>query len=799
MIHILGIRHHGPGSAKNVRNFLEEQKPDIVLVEGPPEADEILKWVNHKELKPPVAILCFRPDNPHQSSFYPFAEFSPEWQAILYARKNNIPVKFMDLPAAHQFAIEEERQKQAELEAQKAAEANETDTNSEDIGITDNSLNNAQWFHSGIQYKSATQRPLNKYYQSWLHNNNQTSEETIEESEAADEFELIRRDPISHLAKAAGYEDGEKWWEQMFEHRHNDEQVFDAVLEAMTSLREAFPKDSDVLEKYREAYMRKTIRQAEKEMYGNIAVVCGAWHAPALANMPKVKDDNDLLKGLPKVKVECTWVPWTYSRLSFSSGYGAGIFSPGWYEHIWKFPIDDGTRWMAKVARLFRENNMDTSVAHVVEGVRLANTLSALRALPKAGLEELNEAVLSVLCNGESILLNLVHDQLIVSNKLGKVPSEIPKPPLQVDLEKLQKKLKFPSTADWKDYTLDLRKENDLERSILLHRLLLLGIDWGQKTFANSKGTFKEAWRLQWKPALSIELIDKGNWGNTVEEAATNYTKHKTREATKLGEVCHLLENTLPSNLPKAIDELILTINNLSAATGDVIELMEVIPSLVTVSRYGNVRKTDVALVTDILNSMITRICVSLPAACTSVNEDAAAHLLDLFYHMNDAVSTLQIPEIVTEWQDTLKRISGNSQIAPVLAGYATRLLSNYKVLEGDALLRAFYFAMSTATAPATAASWLEGFLKGSGTLLLLDDTLWSVVYNWVTQLDEENFMHVLPLLRRTFANFNTTERKKIGEKVKNGNVVSVKKEETSFDTERAAKSIPVVMKLLGY
>ena len=76
-IHVLGIRHHGPGSARNVKQFLEDIKPDIVLVEGPPEADGILQWVSHKELKPPVAILCYQPDNPQQSSFYPFAEFSP--------------------------------------------------------------------------------------------------------------------------------------------------------------------------------------------------------------------------------------------------------------------------------------------------------------------------------------------------------------------------------------------------------------------------------------------------------------------------------------------------------------------------------------------------------------------------------------------------------------------------------------------------------------------------------------------------------------------------------------------------
>src|ERR1700761_9630751 len=106
-IHILGIRHHGPGSARHVRKFLHTVQPDIVLVEGPPEADGILSWVTHAELKPPVAILAYQPDNPKESSFYPFAEFSPEWQAILYAKKRNIHVRFMDLPAIHRFALKE--------------------------------------------------------------------------------------------------------------------------------------------------------------------------------------------------------------------------------------------------------------------------------------------------------------------------------------------------------------------------------------------------------------------------------------------------------------------------------------------------------------------------------------------------------------------------------------------------------------------------------------------------------------------------------------------------------------------
>jgi hypothetical protein len=484
----------------------------------------------------------------------------------------------------------------------------------------------------------------------------------------------IPRATIADLAKAAGFDNDEKWWEHMFENRTEEAPVFDAVSEAMQALREDHIS-TDRLEKCREAYMRRCIRQAEREMFQNIAVICGAWHAPAFTNMPSKKEDDELLKDLPKVKIDTTWIPWTFQRLSFASGYGAGIASPGWYDHIWRYPQDNGIRWMAKVAGLFREQQMDTSVAHVMEAVRLANALATLRHLPKAGLEELNEATLSVLCNGESILLDLIRKKLIVSDRIGETPADIPKPPLQMDLEKLQKRLRLPATADWKDYTLDLRKDTDLERSILLHRLRLLEIPWGQQQTVAGKGTFKEQWRLQWDPGFSIDIIEKGSYGNTIEEAANAFVIKKAEGSASLKEVTSLLSGALLAELSKSIDSLILRVNNLAAAGTDILQLMETLPELVNVSRYGNVRKTDADQVLNIVDSMTTRICISLPAAATGIDDEAAAHLRTLVTALNEALSLLQNNPLTIQWQQTLQIMATSTHTAPLLAGYANRLL----------------------------------------------------------------------------------------------------------------------------
>jgi len=113
--------------------------------------------------------------------------------------------------------------------------------------------------------------------------------------------------------------------------------------------------------------MRIQIRQALKEYEGAIAVVCGAWHLSALRAPAKTADDkaliNSLPKDLPKIKVEATWVPWTDSRLSYRSGYGAGVLSPGWYRHLWSLYGEDeaptaeqfASLWQAKTASMLRK------------------------------------------------------------------------------------------------------------------------------------------------------------------------------------------------------------------------------------------------------------------------------------------------------------------------------------------------------------------------------------------------------------------------------------------------------------
>jgi hypothetical protein len=175
---------------------------------------------------------------------------------------------------------------------------------------------------------------------------------------------------------------------------------------------------------------------------------------------------------------------------------------------------------MIRVARLLRKQDLDASSANVIEAIRLAETLAALRGRPVPGLQELDEATLTVLCFGSAVPMKLIARKLTIGERLGAVPPETPSVPLQQDLARQQKRLRLRPDANSKTVDLDLRAPNDLDKSHLLHRLSILGIDWGVlQPVSGKSGTFHEVWLLQWQPEFEIRLIECGIWGGTIPEA----------------------------------------------------------------------------------------------------------------------------------------------------------------------------------------------------------------------------------------------------------------------------------------
>lgn len=706
MLTVFGIRHHGPGSASTLREALKQLVPDCILIEGPQDAEGALKYIADPTLQPPVAILQYHTKNLKQAAYIPFANFSPEWQAAKYGIKQNIPVKFMDLPMSVTFALDEN-------EAQR------------------------------IQLKMVEDGP---------------------KVDAA-----LLRDPLGYMARLAGYSDSERWWESMFEQAENDTLIFEHILEMMTLLRAELKGKDRPRTLLREAFMRKTIRQTIKEGYQNIAVVCGAWHAPVLHNYLDYKQaaDNALLKGLKKKKTVATWIPWTYQRLAFQSGYGAGVLSPAWYNLLFNHSEEVNIRWMIEVARLLREENLDASAAHVMEGVRLAESLAALRQLKIAGIAELEEAATSVFAEGRKEAIDLIRNKLIIGEVMGNVPHNIPQIPLQQDLEKtiktarLSKERKSLSPTERK---LDLRKETNLIASHLLHRLRLLNINWGKEMAVSERntGSFSEIWQLCWDPEFEIRIIEAGMWGNTVGEAATNYVIQQASKKEKLVELTTLAGRVLKADLPQAIEPLIERLQEVSAIDRDTFHLMEALLPLVQVVRYGSSRQMDVSALLILIDQLIPKICIGIPNAARQIESEVAAELFQKLIACNSAISLLGEEKYEEAWFQALNQLVTVPGVHRLIVGVATRILFDKSILSIEQVTIAMQYSLSPSNTTIDAAEWLEGFLFGSGLLLIYNPLLWSILDQWVEQLDEETFKEILPLLRRTFSKFADAERQKM-------------------------------------
>ncbi len=747
MITLFPIRHHGPGSAFALSQALQTLQPDIILIEGPADATAILHWLNHEEMEPPIALLSYRPDVPGKSTVGPMAVFSPEYQAIRYGFGADVPVRFCDIPYGHLLSL-------------------------------------------GHSIPPPPAVPFNQ---------------------------------LSQIVNMPSYE---RWWNLFVEQRQDTADLFPAVNELIAEMRRDLPEpdDSDekegaahLLSERREAYMRQSIRQAEAEGFHRIAVIVGAWHSAALTAEQleaKTAEDGKNLYELPIVPVEHSWIPWTYSRMSAMLGYSAGVRSPGWYHHLWEQKQVEATasqvstQWLKKVADLLRQEGFESSSAHIIEAVRLSQAVAAVRDLPFPGLPELNDAVQTVMCQGYAEPIQLIQRRLIIGERMGDIPADTPQTPLQKDVRQTQRQLNLRPSPDPDSIQLDLRQAEDKQRSIFLHRLNLLDIPWGQvgRSRGIRQGTYTEVWKLQWEPGYTIKLVTASMWGNTLGAAVGNYVLDLAHKASSLRELSQLLDKLIIADLPEPLVQLLHMVENKAAVTSDVLHLMQSIPPLAHIMRYGDVRDTDQVLVQHIVESLFTRVCIGLPTTCISVDDKAAQELNEAINALHPIIALFNANDLIELWQETVEKLAtAGDKIHGLIAGSACRQLFKNGRFDQETTAAQMSLALSrTGLAWSDMdrllwmVAWLDGFLQGSEMVLVHDLELWQLLADWVAQLPEEQFMGIMPLLRRTFSSFSEGVREQLGRRIRGQHPPEATSDGTTYDTALANQLLPYLEKILG-
>ena len=699
-----GIRHHGPGSAASLVQALQELKPAAVLIEGPADASALLSFLARPEMQPPVALLCYPEDDPAATSFWPFAEFSPEYQATLWAFANKATVRFIDLPSSARVAP---------VEAAEKADG----------------------------------------------------------TEVAVEVEMAPhlRDPIGTLAQAAGYEDGESWWADIIEQNPQPGPIFAAIADAMTTLREGEGPLAE-FEAKREAHMRLEIAAARKEFDGPIAVVCGAFHVPALQVTRPQKEDQALLKGLARRKSTMTWAPWTGPRLALGFGYGAGVVAPGWCKHLWQTRgrHDAATLWLAMIAAVLRAKGHMVSTASLIEAERLARALAAIRERPKPGFEELRDAAIAALFNGEAVLWALVEAELLLGADVGEIPPDTPLAPLIEDLQRNQKAARLKPEALERELSVDLRSDSGLFRSTLLHRLNVLGVHWGKLTDSGrSRGTFRERWTLAWEPEYAVRLVENLVHGPTIEKAANGRLVQMIGATTSLDALAALVQGAITANLSEASTAGLAALEERAARSSECLEILASVPPLADIIRYGEARKTETARLSGLLERLIVEGGIALAYAARDLDAQASTALVGAMRKADEAIKLVEpAQDVLNAWRNGLATVLDGSRSTALVAGCAAHLLYEAGHLSAEAAAGLIERRLSPGTPVTEAAGFFEGFFSTAGQRLIYDESLRGAVDAWLKSLDEDAFIAHLPLLRRVFSHLDSMERRRLIEAV---------------------------------
>lgn len=742
--------------AWQLRSFLDRIRPSVVLIEGLSDASDLIPAMTRKGTRPPIAILAYTDTLPVRTLVYPLATYSPEYQAIRWANEQRVPVEFIDLPSENFLGLQDAEIERIEKARQKA---NGSVPAESDLASSD-----------GPQSPAALPSDAPGSPQ---------AEPDLQRPETEPKRSLYER-----VAIQAGERDYETYWERHFEHNSADNSYRGAAFEFGAALREL---DDDTPRwraenLVREAFMRRRIAEtiAAGHEPKRIVAVVGAFHASVLSgDLPAMSDAE--LAGLRKRSSQLTLMPYSYFRLSTQSGYGAGNRAPAYFELLWRSLQQGGVNelsrlYLSLVARQLREAGTHRSTAEVIDAVRLAETLSALKNGLAPTLADLRDAAITLLGQGE---LSTVKDALArvdVGTAIGELPVGVSQTSIQSDFERELSRLKLQKykTTVQQELSLDLRENRqaksaeagflDLNRSTFFHRLRILQVPFARSAPTRQQAaTWAENWTLQWTPESEIALVEAVLLGETVELATAYSFQSRLGHCESIAEAAVLVRDACQCGLMTSMELARRRLQELAATSSDFCAVARAAWQLSLVVRYRDVRRFDPEPLLPLIEELFVQGSLALFASANCDNA-AVKQMLVAIDELNRV--GLELHDRVDEplWVEQLQRLADADDRNPLLSGTASAILLERGLIDNEALAREVSRRLSRGVPADLGAGWFEGLALRNRYALLARQTLWEQLAEYIASLDEDQFRRALVFLRRAFGPFSPREKRHIAE-----------------------------------
>ena len=484
------VRHHSPTAAIMVRELIDALKPKAVLVEGPSDFnDRIDELALPHEL--PIAIYSYvrTADDRRRGAYYPFCEYSPEWQALLAGRRCGAKVRFIDLPYADVASLDDVVNRYADADFRRSAYVRRL---CEKLGVDS---------FDGV----------------W---------DTF--------FELDRAmTPAEYLRRAHRFCGQIRLVEGHTRESDRRREAFMAAEVRRAAERVGGPVVV-VTGGYHSLALYERVRGAVPADESDAAPPAPApGEERGIAITPYSYERLDSLTGYDAGMPN----PGYYHRL--------------WRDRQASRPIAH-RKLIFDVARALRGRKQRVSSADLIAAESCASALASMRGHGEVWRTDLVDGLVGSLikdelaAGGTHPLLDAIHE-VLRGNARGVLAKGAPVPPLVNDLRRLLAAAGLWPEPARREVELDLCDDGDRHRGRLLHRLRVLEI----AGFARVDGTdfasradlsrLWERWQIQWGPEFDASSIEAARYGPTLAEAAANRLAEQARALERSAEKGALL------------------------------------------------------------------------------------------------------------------------------------------------------------------------------------------------------------------------------------------------------------------
>ncbi|WP_246066789.1 DUF5682 family protein [Paenibacillus koleovorans] len=744
--HVFGIRHLSPTGSFHLLQLLEQVQPTAVLVEGPSDATSFIVSLTMRGVVPPVALMAYTEQLPVRTLLYPFAEYSPEYQAFVWAAQNGAYAAFIDLPSGVSLAAAERRKGSSSAPAVGSEETSEAALQAE-------------------------------------------QQERIDRIEQRKAFYLMQAEQMERLVELAGEADYESYWERHFEHNTGSGTYNRAIREYSSQFRSLTEQaewsqapHEAAFNEVREAYMRRSVVDAIRAGHEQqrIVVVTGAHHASAIdLRLPAMTDEQ--LAALPRVATKLTLMPYSYYKLTTQSGYGAGNQAPAYFELFWQcLKRGDLARlphlYMSSVAARLREQGSHRSTASVIEAVRLADALAALHDGSQPTWRDLRDAATVCLGNGELTVVAEALARTDIGTAIGSLPEGVSQTPIQDDLNRELKRLKLEKyrTTVATVLELDLRENRsvkseeaaflDLSRSTLFHRLELLGISFVRKQrLHQDSASWAENWVLRWTPEAEIETVESVLKGETVELASAFVLYERLERCEDIAEASRIIRQACDCALETMMAQALGKLQQLAVDAGSFEQVAAAAYELGVLIRYGSLRRLNTDELVPLLQQLFLRGTMLLVGAA-ACNDDAAREMVAAIRSFHAVAQDHY--EVLEErgWLLALQELASRDDRNALLSGFAFAILLESNRLSEEIVTQEVSRRLSSGIPADIGAGWFEGMSMRNRYALLSRTQLWKELDAYIQTLEPEAFKRSLVFLRRAFGSFEPQEKAAVAE-----------------------------------